>query len=102
MTPLQIAVIVALACAVVYWLYRICMHSAEKVLDGLSESPSLDSDGPCHQARCSTEPEPSTVEVLFCAVMIAGVILLFVWMWFGFGDEFARWAAMQVARAYPH
>lgn len=48
MTPLQIAAFGALACGVIYWIYRICRHSAEQALDGLRVTPSLDGDGPCH------------------------------------------------------
>ena len=57
---------------------------------------------PCHQARASSDHEPSGVELLMCLAFIVAAIAALGFLWSGFAGNMVQWLAPLVISARPH
>lgn len=96
MTPIEILAVVILTAVVCWSLYSLMMRGAAKVLECLSADAGLDAE-PSRQARCSTLPEPSNVELLFCLTFIVFCVAALGLLWCGFADGMVRWMIERAA-----
>lgn len=80
MTSIEIIAVVILTAVVCWSPYSLMMRGAAKVLECLSTDAGLDAE-PSRQARCSTLPEPSNVELLLCLAFIVFYVAALGLLW---------------------